>query len=85
MLRGRQHGEDDFHVGPCQFGGRGGAAGALIDQGLHGAGGKIEDGEVEASLEQVGGHWAAHVAETDEADAHGDVLLVRLRTKVCYT
>ena len=74
MGGGRQHGDDHLDVVASYFGWRAERACAQGYGGLHGLGGKIEDAQVEAGLEQVGGHGPAHVAESDETDAHGDFL-----------
>jgi hypothetical protein len=67
MLAGRQHGDD--HIGTFH-----GARSALCDAGTVGLGlvagglGEVESNDLVAAHDQIGGHGAAHVTETDECD-----------------
>ena len=67
MLARGQHGDDGLHVlGGFACGGGDGHASA--SELRHGRLRQVENLEAVAGLDQVGGHWPAHVAEPDKAD-----------------
>ncbi|MNY55084.1 hypothetical protein D3C86_1910290 [compost metagenome] len=74
LSRRRQHGDDRLDVGLGHRRGRVGTRGAGLDKGGDSLGAGVEDGDAMAGLEQVAGHWAAHVAETKKTDMHGGYL-----------
>ena len=77
MLAGRQHGDDDLGV-LHRLGGARGLVGALLDRRRDRGIGEIEGRHVMLRLGEIGGHRAAHVAETDEGDfRHGCPPLIR--------
>ena len=82
MLAGGQHGDDGVGVGR----GVGGAAGADRAQGFRLGQSllrQVEGADGIAVLEQVGGHAAAHIAESDEGDGLGhDALLSCLTSHI---
>ncbi len=67
MLARGQHGDDGFGAAGRIAGG-GSGNGASSGELLHGRLRKIENPELMARLDQIGGHWPAHIAEPDKAD-----------------
>src|SRR5580700_10692327 len=68
MFARRQHGDDDvsaFDRANCTVGDRRTVRFGLLARGSH----QIERDDLVASLDQIGRHRAAHVAEADECDA----------------
>ena len=73
MLTRGQHGDDGVSV-PHRIGDGRRGFGAMRHGARHGVGRKIEGAHVEAGLRQIGGHAAAHIAQTDKGyDRHGSV------------
>jgi len=65
---GGQHGDD--HLGVLdRLGHRGNGAAPGLGGALQRGGRQVEGGDVMPGLGLIGGHAAAHVAETDEGDA----------------
>ncbi len=81
MRSGRQHGDDDV-TGSGGLGGAGGPLAATGDKVLDCLGVEIETRYIMTGFQQIGGHWAPHVAEADEADcAHGILPLVNCSSR----
>src|SRR5690606_19236732 len=68
--RCRQQGDDHFDVAAGQFGDAGGGGGTGFDQAGDGALGEVGYGELVPCLEQVPGHWPAHVTQSYKANFH---------------
>ncbi|MNG15760.1 hypothetical protein D3C84_996080 [compost metagenome] len=78
MLRRRQHGDDDLHIRAGNGAGRILGASAGLHQLRHCQLRQVEYVQPVAGLDQVEGHGAAHVAESDETDIHVVLALITL-------